>query len=220
MERDIERDLPFTQNRDIDLPGHVYLHLAKYEGAAVYKITNRKTKKTYIGSSIDVVRRMNEHTSSLYNNCHSNAALQEDYNFGAIFDASILKRFSQSATVQELRNAEKEFIEYYSENTYNIGGVSGMNQYEHVHYRNLYCKSILHKLLVHFSGVCSDCAKFYLPISRHIEGYRKIDSGAIVVKMAYEWIREYAEKHSVDFENAIAGNDENYKLFIKYFNKE
>ena len=46
----------------------------------VYKITNIKNNKCYIGSSINIVRRWGEHKRQLKNNKHANTHLQKSWN--------------------------------------------------------------------------------------------------------------------------------------------
>lgn len=53
---------------------------------AVYKITNRKTGKIYVGRSKDVFERLKTHCFLLKNKSHQNKSLQED--FSGISDLS------------------------------------------------------------------------------------------------------------------------------------
>ena len=46
----------------------------------IYKITNTKNNKVYIGSSIDIEKRWQEHINSLKKNRHHSAKLQRSYN--------------------------------------------------------------------------------------------------------------------------------------------
>lgn len=48
----------------------------------VYKITQRSTGKVYVGSSVDIEKRIKSHFSMLTKNKHYNAKLQEAYNTG------------------------------------------------------------------------------------------------------------------------------------------
>ena len=46
----------------------------------IYKITNIKNKKIYIGSSKNILLRWKNHIRELENNCHKNIFLQEEWN--------------------------------------------------------------------------------------------------------------------------------------------
>ncbi len=53
----------------------------EYMKSGIYKITNLKTGKFYIGSSKQIERRWWEHKDNLKNNCHINPRLQHSWNF-------------------------------------------------------------------------------------------------------------------------------------------
>jgi group I intron endonuclease len=48
--------------------------------SGIYKIINKVNGKYYVGSSVDVYRRWNEHKSELNRNCHGNNYLQNSWN--------------------------------------------------------------------------------------------------------------------------------------------
>lgn len=48
--------------------------------AGVYQIYNKETNKRYIGSSINIERRLKEHKRNLKANRHSNQHLQNAWN--------------------------------------------------------------------------------------------------------------------------------------------
>lgn len=78
----------------------------------IYKITNEKTGKAYIGSTKDLKHRMKSHISKLENIKHSNKELQKDWN---IYE---LKNFSfEVLEIVELKSKlpikEKEYIDQY-----------------------------------------------------------------------------------------------------------
>jgi group I intron endonuclease len=50
------------------------------EKSGVYMIYNKKTKKTYIGSAIDLIKRRDSHLSYLRNNKHHSEHLQKSWN--------------------------------------------------------------------------------------------------------------------------------------------
>jgi group I intron endonuclease len=51
-----------------------------FNHCGVYKITNLKNNKCYIGSSINIIRRWGEHKRHLINNKHTNIHLQKSWN--------------------------------------------------------------------------------------------------------------------------------------------
>ena len=71
----------------------------------IYKITNKINGKMYIGESLDIIRRWEEHKEALKNNKHYNYKLQKDYNqYGlenfefniiAVLDESILEHIDK-----------------------------------------------------------------------------------------------------------------------------
>lgn len=48
--------------------------------SGIYKITNKKNEKVYIGSSSNIERRFSEHKQALINNKHHSYKLQSDFN--------------------------------------------------------------------------------------------------------------------------------------------
>ena len=62
--------------------------------SGTYEITNAVNGRRYVGSSIDLVRRENDHFSSLKKNKHRNSFLQNDFNKcgSTAFKFSILER--------------------------------------------------------------------------------------------------------------------------------
>ena len=54
--------------------------LGRYTVCGVYKITNVKNDKIYIGSSKNILKRWKAHISELENNKHKNYYLQDDWN--------------------------------------------------------------------------------------------------------------------------------------------
>jgi group I intron endonuclease len=96
----------------------------------IYKIINTITNKVYIGSSVNLEKRVNGHFSSLRSNKHENKHLQYSFNkYGeSAFRADILKTFSKNEITQrELRNVETKYISKYNSNDssfgYNISSV-------------------------------------------------------------------------------------------------
>ena len=93
----------------------------------IYCIENKVNGKRYIGKSIDVERRWNEHITQLRNNNHSNEYLQRSWNkYGEnAFDFCVL----EVCESEMLNNREIYWIDYYKSftNGYNLtlGGDGG-----------------------------------------------------------------------------------------------
>lgn len=88
----------------------------------IYCITCTKTQKKYVGSSIDILVRWNDHLIKLLLNSHTNKELQIDFNkYGFCqFNMSILHIVNSSITKDELLCLEQTYIESVPINlTYN-----------------------------------------------------------------------------------------------------
>jgi group I intron endonuclease len=83
----------------------------------IYHITNNKTSKVYIGSSVDIDIRINSHFSSLKAGVHGNKKLQEDFNTYGIdnFSSDILMICPEDFLIE----MENHFI-FKFDNTYNV----------------------------------------------------------------------------------------------------
>lgn len=81
-------------------------------GCGIYKISNKKNGKIYIGSSVDVDKRWLQHKINLIENNHYNSDLQQDYNkYGKeAFEFKTMKEVDE----ENLRWQELEAIELYS----------------------------------------------------------------------------------------------------------
>lgn len=77
----------------------------------IYKITNLKNNKAYIGQSTDIKSRWNNHKIELRNNTHRNSHLQNSFNkYGEdAFEFRILERTFE----ENLDNAEEYWINYF-----------------------------------------------------------------------------------------------------------
>ena len=84
----------------------------------VYVIKNSVDSKYYVGSSVDVERRIKAHLSLLKNNKHSNSELQNDYSaLGSnSFDSYLL---CECIDQNELIEKEQFFIDRYNIRSYN-----------------------------------------------------------------------------------------------------
>lgn len=96
----------------------------------IYMIKNLSNNKVYIGQSIDINRRWNDHKAKLENNNHENSHLQESYNkYGKdSFEYSIICQCLK----EELNDKEKYYIKKYKsyDNKYGYNLTKGGEQYE------------------------------------------------------------------------------------------
>lgn len=77
----------------------------------IYKITNTINGKVYIGQSVRLSRRLDEHQAHLKNNRHHNQHLQSSYNkYGNVFEIEIIEYCDDES---ELDNLERYYISYY-----------------------------------------------------------------------------------------------------------
>lgn len=77
----------------------------------IYKITNTANGKVYIGQSIRLSQRLNDHYLALKNNYHSNQHLQNAYNkYGDVFEMKIIVFCDDEL---ELDALERFYIAYY-----------------------------------------------------------------------------------------------------------
>ncbi len=96
--------------------------------SGVYKITCLKNNKVYVGQSLDINRRLNQHYNSLNSLVHRHHSedLQEDWDkYGeGCFIADII----EECPPQKLEEREKYWIDFYKsdEEGYNVRG--GYNQ--------------------------------------------------------------------------------------------
>lgn len=78
--------------------------------AGVYQILNTETGKRYIGSSIDVERRLKEHRRNLKNNKHCNCHLQNAWNKYAEY---LVFEPLEYCEPDECLKLEQKYIDYY-----------------------------------------------------------------------------------------------------------
>jgi group I intron endonuclease len=77
----------------------------------IYRIFNKETKKSYIGSSTNIEHRWEQHISALRLSRHKNAHLQSSYNKHGIesFSFSILEEIAKDALLEH----EKYWMNFY-----------------------------------------------------------------------------------------------------------
>ena len=96
----------------------------------IYKITNLKSGKVYIGQTNNFERRWNHHKTSLEMNNNNNRLLQEDYNkYGALaFEYSIIEYCNDKETRLQL---EHKYILQYggvgNNSLYNLQDIDNWN---------------------------------------------------------------------------------------------
>jgi hypothetical protein len=96
--------------------------------SGIYLITNLINGKVYVGSSVDIRKRMNAHKSHLNNNKHDNPYLQKSWNkYGSEnFTFTVLEVFPDR---QNLLNREQYWMDNYqsynNEIGYNINPIAG-----------------------------------------------------------------------------------------------
>jgi group I intron endonuclease len=92
----------------------------------IYSIQNRFSKKIYIGSSMDIKKRLGQHCISLLHNKHHNKDLQADFNLYDcdlnLFTFSIVKKLSNNVPFFYLHSIEQMYIDKYRKRNklYNI----------------------------------------------------------------------------------------------------
>lgn len=88
--------------------------------SGIYKIYCKETDKYYIGQSVDVKNRINQHLRELKNKTHINRQLQEDFNnYG---EKSFIFEKIKDVEEEFLNIFEKYYMEYYNsiEEGYNV----------------------------------------------------------------------------------------------------
>lgn len=94
--------------------------------SGIYKITNTKNGKIYVGSSSDLIRRKHEHFNDLGNNVHVNKHLQHAYNLDGkdSFIFSVIEACDK--TVLLIREQfHLDTLTPFRENGYNISTMVG-----------------------------------------------------------------------------------------------
>jgi group I intron endonuclease len=80
--------------------------------SGVYRITSRINGLVYIGSSIELKKRISRHKRELKQGLHNNGHLQNHYNkYGDVFDYNI--ELYIVGTIPEIRDYENYYIEFY-----------------------------------------------------------------------------------------------------------
>lgn len=93
----------------------------------IYKITNTKNGKVYIGQSVDIDKRFREHRKMLRDNNHINYRLQDDWNvYGEdSFTFEVLEK-CRSVYLNEIeKHTIKEYESTNEEKGYNLSAGNG-----------------------------------------------------------------------------------------------
>lgn len=80
--------------------------------SGVYLIENKTQNKYYVGSSVDIEKRLSNHFSLLKNNKHNIKEMQKDYNNGDKFNGSVLKDLHTKVKNYLLDEEAKTIKEY------------------------------------------------------------------------------------------------------------
>jgi group I intron endonuclease len=126
-------------------------------GCGIYKITNNKNKKVYIGSSLKLNDREYKHFWLLRNNKHDNSFLQNSYNkYGeSNFDFQLVKLCDPS----ELVEFENYYIDLFKSNDSEFGfNLCKVNEFR----RNTYNDEVKKKLSRYNLQKNSNFNSFYL----------------------------------------------------------
>lgn len=94
----------------------------------IYRITNKLNNKYYLGSSGDIIKRMEGHKSCLRRNSHPNSKLQLSYNkYGSeSFIYSIVEIVDSDTTKEHLLKLEQIYLDsVLKENVFNLCFIAG-----------------------------------------------------------------------------------------------
>ena len=97
------------------------IDIEHYHGAGIYKISNVKSNKVYIGSAVDCARRIKQHRKS-FRNLSCNSKIRNDVINGGEFTFEIIWIPNSKITWFDLYEKEAEYIAKYNSllNGYNI----------------------------------------------------------------------------------------------------
>lgn len=93
-------------------------NIPNYEGIGIYSIVNDNSGKTYIGSSINVRKRLLQHKAS-FKTLKCPVAFKEDIQNGDTFSAFILEKIDYGTNQFYIFSRESYYIQLY--NSLNIG---------------------------------------------------------------------------------------------------
>lgn len=91
------------------------LPLPDYELPGIYEIRNTRSGAVYIGSSVNIRKRIIEHEAALKRGDHDIKGMSDDYAAGDSFTVTIIKRI-HTRFIKELQAQEAEEIKRRNEN--------------------------------------------------------------------------------------------------------
>lgn len=142
----------------------------------IYKITNKITNKSYIGESLDIIRRWEEHKEELKNNRHHSYKLQKEYNEYGLesFEFNIIAVLDDSI----LKNRDKYILLIY-EDLY-------ISKYDTIN-KGYNCELTKDKVLNGDKTICSSKDKYILNRCKSfIENNRIKEVGGIIYTNKYK----------------------------------
>lgn len=173
--------------------------------SGIYKITNTKNNKIYIGESMDIQRRWKEHIDKLDSNQHANYLLQNDFNIFGLdnFKFEVLQYYKADGvalTKTRLLLLEQKYISKYQKDSLSLYNI----------------ENTLLKLLNGDKGIFSEKGfdyKLFSILVGQIATYKFIESEDI-----FELVKRNTPLTAF---NDICGtkkshNDTEYKSFINY----
>lgn len=118
----------------IKIDGHYYKSQEVYDEhcnklsqikSGIYKITNTENNKVYIGESLDIYRRWDEHKYDLLHNKHCNYLLQNDFNKYGIdmFNFEIIQEYKTDGVIPtkcQLLMLEYKYIRKFEKENYQL----------------------------------------------------------------------------------------------------
>ena len=123
-----------TSDIFIKIDGHYYKSQEVYDEhcnklsqikSGIYKITNTENNKVYIGESLDIHRRWDEHKYDLLHNKHCNYLLQNDFNKYGIdmFNFEIIQEYKTDGVIPtkcQLLMLEYKYIRKFEKENYQL----------------------------------------------------------------------------------------------------
>ena len=202
----------------------------------IYKITNIKNNKVYIGESLNIIKRWSEHINELKNNNHCNYKLQNDFNKYGInnFKFEVILYLDESiknyVDKYLLIYYEDKYIKEYNSisSGYNIENTLEMLKYGNKEYscnngfnQNIYkgcIRNISNGIYREFGGVLfykEPTEKSNKATSKLNNKISKDEAKSTVQKLKLE-IETWLDDHDIQYEIRKPISPKNGKMF--YFN--
>lgn len=180
------------------------LPLPDYELPGIYEIRNTRSGAVYIGSSVNIRKRIAEHEASLKRGDHGITELSDDFAAGDPFSVSVVKKV-HVRFIKELQEQEAEEIERRKENgerLYNCQPIG--NRYTSVRVlinemADRYCRERFGKPLYMVAMKCSAEIDMLYEILRHPEREQEIREEYADV-ISYQSHRRYYAQRGKDYD--------------------